>query len=108
MKKIFIFLLPLTTLVATAQNPLIVKSVGTTVLQPNITSNSDFWKYNEWNGIRFYQGTGTPSKLCSTDGSSAGTKYITGIGEGSISATIPAQDFMYLITAKTITTPSFL
>jgi ELWxxDGT repeat protein len=113
MKKIITFLLSLNTLIATAQNPLIVKSVGTTVLQPNTTTNSDFWKYNEWNGMRFYQGTGTPIKLCVTDGTTAGTKYITDIGSGSalgysLTFVYPAQDFIYLLVYKIISGPPYI
>ena len=108
MRKVITLLLLINGFAAIAQNPLIVKSVGSTVLQPNTTTNSDFWKYNEWNGMRFYQGTGTPIKLCVTDGTTAGTKYVTDLSAGSAAIstslirTIPAQDFMYLIVGNTI------
>jgi ELWxxDGT repeat protein len=38
--------------------------------------------------------------LCVTDGTAAGTLYLADIGSGSIAATIPAQDFMYIITNR--------
>jgi ELWxxDGT repeat protein len=100
MKAIVVLLVLLNSHVLNAQNPLIVQSVGTTVLEPSNTNDTENWKYNEWNGKRFYQGTGTPTKLCVTDGTTAGTVYVADIGTGDLVHTIPAQDFMYLIVKR--------
>ncbi len=82
-----------------AQAPAIIKSVGGAVTEP-VSKDQEGWKSNEWNGLFFYQGTGTPSKLCVTDGTSAGTVYLADVGSGTIVATIPAQDFMFIITSR--------
>jgi len=82
-----------------AQAPSVVKAVGSTVLQP-ASADQEGWKSNEWNGLFFYQGTGSPTKLCVTDGTNAGTEFLADIGGGTVVSTIPAQDFMYIITNR--------
>lgn len=82
-----------------AQAPAVVKAVGGTVTEPT-SKDQEGWKSNEWNGLFFYQGTGSPSKLCVTDGTSAGTQYLADIGDGTLVVTIPAQDFIYIITNR--------
>jgi ELWxxDGT repeat protein len=84
-----------------AQVPGIVKTVSGTNTEPESKDQKN-WQNNEWNGLFFYQGKGIPSKLCITDGSAAGTQYVADIGNGQLITTIPAQDFMYLITYNTI------
>ncbi len=78
------------------QNPQIVKAVSGTVTYPADVNYSN-WQGNEWNGFFFYQGTGSPTKLCVTDGTDAGTKYLRDLGSGSIAQMFAAQDFMYVI-----------
>lgn len=88
-----------TVLPSHAQLPVIVKAVAGTITEPDV-KDQEGWKSNEWNGLFFYQGTGSPTKLCVTDGTAAGTQYLADIGSGTIAATIPAQDFMYIITNR--------
>ncbi len=83
-----------------AQNPLIVKPVGATVLEPK-NKDQEIWQNNEWNGKFFYQGTGTNCKLCVTDGTAAGTIYLKDLNADLFQFTIPAQNFIYIITEKT-------
>jgi ELWxxDGT repeat protein len=101
MKYFYLLFLFFVSVHTNAQNPLIVKTVSSTVTEPEY-KDQKYWQNNEWNGLFFYQGKGTPSKLCITDGTSAGTKYVADIGNGQLITTIPAQDFMYLITYNTI------
>lgn len=106
MKYFFLVCFSFSILSASAQNPAIVKTVGSTVLQPTST-DQEGWKNNEWNGKFFYQGTGTPSKLCVTDGTTAGTVYVTDIGNGGLVVTIPSQDFIYIITNRLVSFSPF-
>ncbi|MCX6316412.1 MAG: T9SS type A sorting domain-containing protein [Bacteroidetes bacterium] len=100
MQRIILALLSLfTTLISQAQVPGVVKAVAGTVTEPS-ARNQEGWKSNEWNGLFFYQGTGSPSKLCVTDGTNAGTQFVADIGGGTVVATIPAQDFMFIITNR--------
>jgi ELWxxDGT repeat protein len=99
MKYFFLLYLAFVSIGVTAQNPAIVKVVGSTITQPSST-DQEGWKNNEWNGLFFYQGTGSSTKLCVTDGTTAGTQYLADIGGGTIVTTIPAQDFMYIITNR--------
>jgi ELWxxDGT repeat protein len=101
MKKIFTLIAIFVAQFTNAQNPVIVKTVSSTVTEPEYKDQL-YWENNEWNGLFFYQGKGTPSKLCITDGTTAGTQYVTDIGSGQLTFTIPAQDFMYLIVINTI------
>lgn len=82
-----------------AQAPSVVKAVGSTVSQP-ASADQEGWKSNEWNGLFFYQGTGSPTKLCVTDGTNSGTQFLADIGGGTVVSTIPAQDFIYIITNR--------
>ena len=88
------------------QNPAIVKNVAGTIEFPFDAPNF-LWRVNTWNGLVFYQGTGTPAKLCVTDGSNAGTKFIKDVStsDESIIEYFPAQDFMYIIVRKVIYNP---
>ncbi len=106
MKYFFFCFFSIVCLLANAQIPGIVKTVGSTVLQPTGT-DQEIWKNNEWNGKFFYQGTGSPSKLCVTDGTTAGTVYLADIGIGNIVVTVPAQDFIYIITNRTVSFTPF-
>lgn len=108
MKAIITLILITCSLISIAQNPLIVKSVGTTVLEPANTNDQEFWKWNEWNGKRFYQGKGTPTKLCITDGTTTGTAFIADIGTGDLTTAIPAQDFMYILTTRFVSTSPYI
>jgi len=82
-----------------AQNPTVVKTVSSTTTEPNF-KNQEGWQNNYWNGLFFYQGKGSPTKLSVTDGSNAGTVNIGEIGLGDIIYTFPAKDFMYIITNR--------
>ncbi len=100
MKKILLLpLLLLFSSICHAQSPAVVKALASTVMVPN-DKDQEGWKNNEWNGLFFYQGTGSPTKLCVTDGTSAGTQFLLDIGNGTVVSTIPAQDFMYIITNR--------
>lgn len=100
MKKIVLSLiLPFSLQLNYAQGPSIVKALASTVLIPN-DKDQEIWKNNEWNGQFFYQGTGSPTKLCVTNGTNAGTQFLTDIGSGTVSAAISAQDFIYIITNR--------
>ena len=92
---VFIFMVVL----SAAQAPAVVKAVAGTITEPD-SKDQEGWKSNEWNGIFFYQGKGSSTKLCVTDGTNPGTQYLTDIGSGTVVATIPAQDFMYIITNR--------
>ncbi len=91
-----------------AQNPLVIKSVGGTVLRPKNVDQTD-WRNNGWNGKRFYQGTGTPIKLCVTDGTTAGTMFVSDLGtnDANIISMIPAKDFIYITTNRTVSFSPF-
>lgn len=100
MKKILLpFLFTGFAMAGYSQSPSVVKALASTALVPN-DKDQEGWKSNEWNGLFFYQGTGSPTKLCVTDGTNAGTQLLADIGSGTVVATIPAQDFMYIITNR--------
>lgn len=94
----------LTVFFTNAQAPSVVKVVESTVTEPSATTQTE-WVNNQWNGLFFYQGTGSPTKLCVTDGTDAGTKYLADIGSGNVSAILPAQDFVYIITRRIVSFP---
>ncbi len=99
--------LSIITLFAAAQAPSVVKALASTVTEPN-AKDQEGWKSNEWNGKFFYQGTGSGIKLCVTDGTSAGTVFVADLGTSqTLLQTIPAQDFMYIITARTVSFSPF-
>ena len=103
MKQLLPFFLLFSAGLLQAQNPRLIKNLAGTVTQPGSAFESpDFWKNNQWNGLFFYLGTGTPSKLCITDGTDAGTRYLADIGTGTIHKIIPAKDFVYIITTAII------
>lgn len=87
-----------------AQAPSVVKVVESTVTEPSATTQTE-WVNNQWNGLFFYQGVGSPTKLCVTDGTNAGTQYLADIGSGNVSAILPAQDFVYIITRRIVSFP---
>lgn len=100
MKKIVLSLLiGCSVYTGTAQVPNLVKPLLGTSTEPN-SKDQEGWKNNEWNGLFFYQGKGTPTKLCVTNGTSAGTQLLADVGAGAIVATLPARDFMYIITNR--------
>lgn len=55
---------------------------------------------NQWKGKFFYQGTGTPLKLCVTDGTTAGTALVKTMNADLFQYAIPAQNFIYIITER--------
>lgn len=88
------------------QAPQVVKAVAGAVTEP-YAKDQEGWKNNEWNGLFFYRGTGSPMKLCVTDGTNAGTIFVANLSGATWKATIPAQDFMYIITNAASFSPSF-
>lgn len=94
-------------IIINAQAPAVVKVVESTVTKPSATTQTE-WVNNQWNGLFFYQGVGSPTKLCVTDGTDAGTKYLADIGAGNISAILPAQDFVYIITRRIVSFPPLI
>ena len=105
MKKCYTLLLLLTSVVINAQNPLVVKDV-TSTLKPTGNSAKADLNYAKWNGKIFYAGTGS-NMLCVTDGTTAGTIGISALGgTTNISAIIPAQDFVYVITSDITFSPT--
>lgn len=108
MKKIFTLLFLFVIIFVDAQNPKLIKNLSGTITEPNSNFNSsDFWPANQWNGLTFYQGTGSPVKLCVTDGTDAGTKFLLDIGTGAIHKIIPAKDFVYIITVTLVSSSPF-
>ncbi len=101
MKIILVTLFLFSCLCMHAQNPKLVKTLASTVTEPAAT-NSDYWVNNQWNGLFFYQGKGTPVKLCVTDGTDSGTKFLADIGSGTVHKIVPAKDFAYIITSNLI------
>jgi ELWxxDGT repeat protein len=99
MKTFCLCISVLFTIISSAQNPLNIKTVGGSVLEPK-NKNQEIWQNNEWNGKFFYQGTGSPLKLCVTDGTTAGTVFIKEINADLFQYTIPAQNFIYIITER--------
>ncbi len=107
MRIIFLFSFCLgISLFSSAQAPAVVKAVGGAVTEPK-AKDQDGWKFNEWNGRFFYQGTGTGIKLCVTDGTNAGTVFLADLSGTLLKATIPAQDFMYIITNNSGFSPGY-
>lgn len=105
MKKFYTLFLLLTSVVINAQNPLVVKDV-TSTLKPTGNSAKADLNYAKWNGKIFYAGTGS-NMLCVTDGTTAGTIGISALGgTTNISAIIPAQDFVYIITSDITFSPT--
>lgn len=105
MKKFYSLFLLLSGLIIFAQNPLVVKDV-TSSLKPTGNSDKADLNYAKWNGKIFYAGTGS-NMLCVTDGTTAGTIGISNLGgTTNISAIIPAQDFVYIITSDVTFTPT--
>ncbi len=104
MKKITLFIL-LFSAIVNAQNPLVVKDV-TLSLKPTGNSDKADLNYAKWNGKLFYAGSGS-TMLCVTDGTTAGTIGLSALGgTTNISAIIPAQDFVYVITSDITFSPS--
>lgn len=89
-----------------AQNPAIIQAVGGSILEPARDEQVD-WVNNKWQGKFFYQGTGSPTKLCVTDGTNTGTYFVADIGNGELVHTIPAKDFMYIITNQLVSFSPF-
>ena len=105
MRKFYTLLLLLSGVIINAQNPLVVKDV-TTTLKPTGNSAKADLNYAKWNGKIFYAGTGS-NMLCVTDGTTAGTIGISALGgTTNISAIIPAQDFVYIITSDITFSPT--
>lgn len=102
----FLFLLLIISPASRAQAPSVVKALGSTITVPK-NKDQEGWKFNEWNGLFFYQGTGTGFKLCVTDGTNAGTIFLSDLSGTVLKATIPARDFMYIITNTSGFSPGF-
>ena len=100
MKKILLILFVCNLHILNGQNPIIIKAVGSSILEPK-NKDSEIWQNNEWNGKFFYQGTGANCKLCVTDGTTAGTIYLKDLNADLFQYIIPAQNFIYIITEKT-------
>ena len=105
MKKFYTLFLLLSGVIINAQNPLVIKDV-TSSLKPTGNSAKADLNYAKWNGKIFYAGTGS-NMLCVTDGTTAGTIGISALGgTTNISAIIPAQDFVYIITSDITFSPT--
>jgi len=95
---IVLFCLPIK--IINAQAPVIVKTVSGTTTEPS-AKNQTIWQNNQWNGLFFYQGKGSPAKLCVTDGTNAGTSFLADLGTAeTITHILPAQDFVYVIASR--------
>lgn len=92
-------LLLLLSVASFAQSAKLIKAVGGTELEPD-DNDQEIWQNNEWNGKFFYQGTGSPLRLCVTDGTSGGTKLVKQINADYFQFTVPAQNFIYIITER--------
>jgi len=106
MKASLFFILLFVTVTLTAQNPKLIKTVSSTVLVP-ANKNQEPWVNNQWNGMVFYQGTGTPAKLCVTDGTIDGTRFVANLGTGGFHAILPAKDFVYIVTSEVVSVSPF-
>lgn len=85
---------------AFSQAPTIVKTVSSTPLEPS-SKNQTIWQNNHWKGYFFYQGKGSPAKLCVTDGTNAGTIFLADLGNSeTITHILPAQDFVYVLASR--------
>lgn len=83
-----------------SQAPAIVKTVTGTPAEPS-AKNQNTWQNNQWNGLFFYQGKGSPAKLCVTDGTNAGTTFLADLGTAeTITHILPAQDFVYVLASR--------
>ena len=88
-----------------SQNPLIIKTVGSTDTEPIFISDS-YGTNNKWNGKVFYQAKGTEPliNLAVTDGTAAGTIFLKNIGTAGpalyarISQMVAAQNFIFIST----------
>ena len=95
---------------AFAQNPLIIKSVSGTNLEP-ISSTDSYGTNNKWNGKVFYQAKGTEPliNLAVTDGTTSGTIFLKNIGTAGsalyarVSQMVAAQNFIYISTLTYVT-----
>ncbi|GAA4334013.1 ELWxxDGT repeat protein [Flaviaesturariibacter amylovorans] len=86
---------------ASAQNPVLIKSVSSTTLEPE--SDALVNKQRPWNGKVFYAGKGSSTQaiLAVTDGTAAGTVVVKDLGDvGGVDGVYPAQDFVYVTTMK--------
>lgn len=102
MRHLYLLLLLACTLTASAQNPLIVKTVSGTNFEPN-TDEVITSRVKPWNGKLFYQGKSSSTQcfLAVTDGTSAGTYLVADLGNaGGINGIFPAKDFVYIATLQ--------
>ena len=104
MKKIT-FAILLFSVIIKAQNPLMIKEVSSSLKPTGNSAKADL-NYAKWNEKVFYSGSGS-NILCVTDGTTAGTMGISNLGGSTnISAIIPAQDFVYVITSDITFSPT--
>ncbi|RYY95231.1 MAG: hypothetical protein EOO11_16260, partial [Chitinophagaceae bacterium] len=100
MRYCYLFLLAWLSGSAFAQNPLLLKTVSSTPLEPGSDALNSM---NPWNGKVFYGGKGASNQsiLAVTDGTAAGTVVVTDLGDvGGVDGVYPARDFVYLTTMK--------
>ena len=105
MKKIYVLITLFACTFSFAQNPLLIKTVGSTDTEPVFVSDS-YGTNNKWNSKVFYQAKGTQPviNLAVTDGTAAGTVFVKNIGGAGpalyagISQMVAAQNFMYIST----------
>lgn len=109
MKTLYLLI---TLLVATsihAQNPLVIKTVGSTEMEPQETSAPQP-KSRTWNGKYFYASKNAPAgsiNLTVTDGTTAGTQKLASFAKATGSQVVgigifaAAQDFMYFTVVST-------
>ena len=110
MKKLSLVVSLLIYTLAFAQNPLIIKSVSGTNIEP-ISSSDSYGTNNKWNGKVFYQAKGTEPliNLAVTDGTTAGTIFLKNIGTAGpalyarVSQMVAAQNFIYISTLTYVT-----
>jgi|GEM_PF-665977 len=110
MKQLNLLLITLlSTFVLNAQNPLVIKTVGSTDTEPAETS-VPMPQTRRWNGKYFYTSKGAATgsiNLSVTDGTAAGTQKIftftKAVGSSIVSVGVyaPAQNFMYLGVVST-------
>lgn len=104
MKRITLAILLFSAIIR-AQNPMMIKDLASS-LKPTGNSVKADLNYAKWNGKMFYSGSGS-NILCVTDGTTAGTIGISNLGGSTnISAIIPAQDFVYVITSDITFSPT--
>ena len=103
MKSFFFFVLLFVTCALAAQNPKLIKTLTNTGTESS-TQSDRYWRNNQWNGLFFYQGKGTTTKLCITNGTDAGTAVVKDLGDnGGLQYIITAKDFVYFTTSKIAT-----